>query len=33
MELGELRQRLEAFCAFHYSEPSEVTEVVDARPR
>ena len=28
MELGKLRQRLEAFCAAHYSGPSEVTEVV-----
>jgi len=28
MELNELRQRLEVFCAAHYAEPSEVTEVV-----
>ena len=28
MELNELRQRLDVFCAAHYAEPSEVTEVV-----
>ena len=28
MELDELRQRLSVFCAAHYPEPSEVTEVV-----
>ena len=28
MELSELRQRLEGFCAAHYSGPTEVTEVV-----
>ena len=29
MELSELRQRLEGFCAAHYSGPTEITEVVD----
>ena len=28
MELSELRQRLEGFCAAHYSGPTEITEVV-----
>ena len=28
MELNELRQRLDVFCAAHYAEPSDVTEVV-----
>ncbi|MEC8144477.1 MAG: hypothetical protein VX065_05410, partial [Pseudomonadota bacterium] len=28
MELNELRQRLDVFCAAHYATPSEVTEVV-----